>query len=129
MNVRSPGLFSTSKWGKITLCITCIVNNDRASGIEFNTFVLEDCKALPLPPLISPPIMPSQTIPFHRSLALSACHICLSSSIVSHRSEGGGKRVTGVYDLPLQGGVDGAHEQLEPRLVEIAGEVFLFRDQ
>ncbi len=64
--------------------------------------------------------MPSHIIA--TQLISSFCHL-------THRSERGGERVTGVYDLPLQGGVDGANEQLEPRLVEIAGEVLLFRDQ
>ena len=64
------------------------------------------------------------------------CHLVYSSTSMmssnvmkSHRSERRGERVTGVYDLPLQGGIGGAHEQLEPRLVEVAGEVLLFGDQ
>lgn len=57
--------------------------------------------------------------------------LLLSSLMLSstHRSERRGERVTRVYDLPLQGRVDGADKHLESRLVKVFGKVLLFRHQ
>lgn len=77
------------------------------------------------------------------ALQRAACRVsCLMSSMprlspplgynclsFPHRSERRGERVTGVDDLPLQGSVGRADEQLQPRFVQVVGKVLLFRDQ
>lgn len=48
---------------------------------------------------------------------------------LAHGAEGRGERVAGIHDFPLQGGVDRADEQLQPRGVQVLRQVFFAGDE